>query len=223
MRRADQAVLAAQSLFPPGAEVAACVIGTAPPPLPPEAVAVAMAVPQRRAEFGAGRHAARLALKALGLPGLAIPAQESRAPLWPAGIAGSIAHADGLAMAVLAPRLQCASLGLDFEPDTAFPEELIELVTLPAERDWLARQPEPLRSARLIFTAKEAAYKCQFPASQSLIGFTALLILPGPDQRLTAVFTVDVPPFRSGQRLLGHYAFAAGLVISGFTRDAAPR
>lgn len=222
MDRCEVAASAAQSLFPPGAEVAACLIGAAPPPLPAEAAAIAMAVPARREEFAAGRRAARQALSALGLPAVAIPALESRAPAWPPGITGSIAHADGIAMAVLAPTRSSAALGLDIEPDAPFPEDLVEEVTLPEERDWLRRQSAPLEAARLLFTAKEAAYKCQFPASQTLIGFSALHVLVGSNRRLAAIFTQDVPPFRREDRLYGRYTRAAGLVISGFSRPAAP-
>jgi len=217
MDRAGQAAAAAQAMFPPGAEVAAVTIGEAPPPWMAEAAAVAGAVPARKAEFAAGRAAVRAALDALGLPPVAVPAASTRAPCWPAGIAGSICHTDGLALAVLAPRRQCRALGLDAEPDEPFPADLIKSVTLPDERDWIARQPEPERAARLIFVAKEAAYKCQFPASQTLIGFEAIRISAASEGRLEARFTVDVPPFSRGQRLAGRHVRAAGLVLAGFT------
>ncbi|WP_323040298.1 4'-phosphopantetheinyl transferase family protein [Gemmobacter sp.] len=218
MHRADKAAAAAQALFPPGAEVAAVAIGTAPPPWPTEAAAVASAIPARQAEFAAGRAAARAALEALGLPPVALPASRMRAPCWPSGIAGSICHTDGLALAVLAPTRQCLSLGLDAEPDEPFPEDLVDSVTLPAERRWIAAQPDPSRAARLIFVAKEAAYKCQFPASHTLIGFDAIRIDPRPQGRLTATFMRPVAPFNPGDRLSGRHGRGGGLVLAGFTR-----
>ena len=218
MDRAGQAAAAAQAMFPPGAEVAAVTIGEAPPPWVAEAAAVAGAVPSRKAEFAAGRAAVRAALDALGLPPVAVPAASTRAPCWPAGIAGSICHTDGLALAVLAPRRQCRALGLDAEPDEPFPEDLVNSVTLPAERGWIASQPEPDRAARLIFVAKEAAYKCQFALSSSLIGFEALRIsVDTSTQRLSASFAIDVPPFRSGTTISGRFSRAAGLWMAGFT------
>lgn len=214
--RADEAAAAGQRLFPPGCEVAAYAIGEAPEPWRMEAPAVAGAVPARKAEFAAGRAAARTALVALGLPEVAIPTLQTRAPSWPPGIAGSIAHADGVAMAVLAPSRQCRALGLDIEPDSPFPEDLLSSVTLPSERRWLAAQTDPARAARLIFTAKEAAYKCQFPLSQSLIGFEAIAITMMTGNRLRATFTRDVAPFAKGQSLYGRVTHAAGLIITGF-------
>lgn len=219
-RRVSEAAALAQRLFPPGAEVAACRIGAAPPPLPPEVAAVAAAVPARQAEFAAGRAAVRAALAALGLPPVAVPVTETRAPAWPRGIVGSLTHADGLALAVLAPARQSAALGLDAEPDAPFPEDLVESVTRPEERRWLATQADPLNAARLIFVAKEAAYKCQFPASHAVIGFDALRIGFGPDGKVQAEFTIPVPPFARGQRLHGRILRGAGLVLAGFNRPA---
>jgi 4'-phosphopantetheinyl transferase EntD len=220
MRRVDEAAAVAQPMFPPGAEVAACLIGAAPPPWPSEAPAVAAAVPARQAEFAAGRAAVRAALDALGLPAVAVPVGQTRAPVWPSGIVGSITHSDGLALAVLAPARQCAGLGFDAEPDAPFPEDLVESVTRPEERLWLARQPDPLTAARMIFVAKEAAYKCQFPASRAVLGFDALRIGFGADGKVEAVFTIPVPPFAVGQRLKGRVARGAGLIMAGFTRGA---
>lgn len=220
MTRADTVAAAAQLLFPPGAEVAACAIGAAPPPFPVEAAAVAGAVPARQAEFAAGRAAARAALLALGLPPAAVPAGANRAPCWPPGITGSISHADGMALAVLAPGKQCAGLGIDAEPDEPFPDDLLASITRPEERRWLAARPDPARAARLLFSAKEAAYKCQFPSSQSLIGFDALRISVLPGRRLEALFMHEVPPFAKGDRLSGRYTLGAGLIITGFNRPA---
>lgn len=219
-RRVELAAAVAQVLFPPGAEVAACAIGKAPPPWPSEAPAVAAAVPARQAEFAAGRAAVRAALDALGLPPVAVPVGPTRAPAWPAGIVGSITHSDGLALAVLAPARQCAGLGFDAEPDAPFPADLVDSVTRPEERRWLAAQPEPLTAARMIFAAKEAAYKCQFPASRAVIGFDALRIDFGGNGRVEAVFAIPVPPFAVGDRLHGRVARGAGLLIAGFSRSA---
>lgn len=220
MTRADDAAAAAQRLFPPGAEVAACLVGMAPRAFDSEQVAVAHAVPARRAEFAAGRAAVRRALDALGLPPLAVPMAESRAPVWPSGLVGSITHADGLALAAVAPSRQCGALGLDAEPDEPLPMDLLASVTRPEERRWVAAQSDPGRAARMIFVAKEAAYKCQFPLSQSVIGFDAMRIAFGAGGRVEATFTVPVLPFLQGQRLTGHMTVAAGLVLAGFSLSA---
>ena len=220
MTRAQQAASAAQALFPPGAEVAACVIGDAPDLLPVEEGAVATAVPARKAEFAAGRAAVRCALAGLGLPAIAVPMADNRAPVWPPGLAGSITHADGIALAVLAPSRTCQALGLDAEPDEPLPADLIPTIARPEERRWIAAQSDPGRAARMVFAAKEAAYKCQFPVSRSVIGFEALRISFTPGGVVEASFAVPVLPFVAGQSLTGRMSFAAGLMLCGFSLPA---
>ncbi|MDP2084169.1 MAG: 4'-phosphopantetheinyl transferase superfamily protein, partial [Gemmobacter sp.] len=150
----------------------------------------------------------------------AVPVGQTRAPVWPSGIVGSITHSDGLALAVLAPARQCAGLGFDAEPDAPFPEDLIDSITRAEERRWLATQREPLCAARMIFVAKEAAYKCQFPASQAVLGFDALRIGFNGNGGVEAVFAIPVPPFAIGHRLRGRIVRGAGLVMAGFSRAA---
>lgn len=118
---------------------------------------LAGAVPRRRAEFLAGRLCAMLALRAIGAPPEV--GRAGRAPVWPAGATGSIAHAGGRAIAVAARRP--ARLGVDCEtlltPRTA--AEIGPLIL--AEPEWRLR-PEAMEEARfltLAFSAKEALYK----------------------------------------------------------------
>src|SRR5688572_29707947 len=57
------------------------------------------AVPKRQAEFRAGRYCAMTALTALDarFAGCEVGRADSGAPVWPAGIVGSISHSDGMA------------------------------------------------------------------------------------------------------------------------------
>lgn len=222
MSLAEQAEQVAQRLFPPGVEVAARSLDTPPAPHPSEASAVAGSVPARRAEFAAGRAAARDALTALGLPPAAIPMGEDRAPCWPRGTTGSITHTGILALAAVAPSRQCSALGLDAEPDEALPGDLLDIICLPEEIRWLSVQSDPGRWARLIFTAKEAAYKCQFPASRTIFGFEALSVQPDLGTgHLAARFTMAVHPFAKGDVLRGRFGIGAGLILAGFSLPAA--
>lgn len=177
---------------------------------------MARALPARRAEFAAGRAAARAALAALGLPPGAIPMGPDRAPVWPRGVAGSITHAGGIALAVAARTSAFVALGLDAEPDDPLPEDAAAEILRPEERAACAAAPDPGRAARLVFAAKEAAYKAQHPLSRRLIGFAALSVALGPGPRLAAEFTEPVPPFAPGDRIRGASARGAGLVLAGF-------
>lgn len=205
------------ALFPPGIGVGACVVGQGGPLLGMECAAMARAVPARQAEFAAGRHAARQAMAGLGLPASPIPMGADRAPIWPAGVTGSITHHGTLALAVAA-RAGTLALGLDAEPDEDLPGDLLPLICDSDERDWICGRDRPLRWARLIFAAKEAAYKCQYPLSRTLFGFDALTVRVEPGTAaLTARFLCPVAPFARGRVLHGRFAFAEGLILAGFS------
>lgn len=210
------------SLFPDGVGVGVTPIGAAPEPWPVEAAAVARAVPHRQAEFAAGRAAARAALAAAGLPEAAIPAGEDRAPVWPEGVVGSITHGEDIALAVAAPLAVAAGLGLDVESDVPLPGDVLSEICDGEECAWIAGQVEPLRWARLIFVAKEAAFKCQYPASRSLFGFETMQVQVRPDAgRLLARFTREVPPFAAGTLIGGRFVRTAGMIVAGFSLNGA--
>lgn len=205
---------AVRTLFLPGCGVGACRDGAAPAPFPTEAAAVRNAVGQRRAEFAAGRAAARAALGALGARPAAIPMGADRAPRWPWGLAGSITHADGLALAVVGhlPRV----FGLDAEPDLPLPPELLPLVfPARAEQRLLAGLPDPLRLARAGFAAKEAAYKCQYQRSGTLLDFGDLSIEALSPPAATLRLVRRVGPYAAGAVLHVRLARAGGLILAG--------
>ncbi|MDP5305995.1 4'-phosphopantetheinyl transferase family protein [Paracoccus spongiarum] len=207
-------------LFPDGVGHGVVPIGAGGELWPGEAEAVAGAVDHRRAEFAAGRHAARCAMAAAGLSGAAIPAAPDRAPVWPEGVVGSITHAEDVALAVAAPDTLVAGLGLDVEPDAPLPRDVLSEICDGGECAWLAGQTEPLRWARLIFCAKEAAFKCQYPASCALFGFDAMSVRVDPAAgALEAVFNRAYAPFPAGARLQGRFARTGGLVVAGFLRQ----
>lgn len=172
---------AAAALLPPECAVEVC-RGTDdgdPASLPPEeAVALRQAGPTRRRDFIAGRTAARAALHRLGHAAVPIPVSPDRAPHWPAGIVGSISHTHGTAIVTVAPARQIAALGLDLELDCAVPAELWSEVLVPAEREHLARiaPADRPRHATLLFSAKEAFFKLQYPASRRQLGFADITV-----------------------------------------------
>ncbi len=203
------------ALFPPGIGVGACVVGQGGPLLGMESAAMARAVPARRAEFAAGRDAARQAMARLGLPARPIPMTEDRSPIWPAGVTGSITHHGALALAVAA-RAGVLGLGLDAEPDEDLPGDLLPLIFPdPAERRLLAASPQPLRRARDGFAAKEAAYKCQFARSRQLLEFTELRLDALAADAATLRLTRAAAPYAAGAVLRVRLARAEGLVIAG--------
>lgn len=129
-------------------------------------------------DFTAGRLCARRALLELGVSGFSLLAGADRCPLWPGGIVGSITHTQGYSAAVVARSDGIAALGIDTEVISAVHQRLWPLFCVPQEIDWLWRLPadERARGAALIFAAKEAYFKCQYPLVQELLGFDAVQI-----------------------------------------------
>lgn len=169
--------------------------------------AVRGAVDKRRLEFTAGRTAARSALAQIGVAPGPIPCGPDRAPVWPAGVAASITHTAGIALAVAADGARIAGLGVDLEPERELPPELARRIAAPSE---IAALNAPLRLAALrLFSLKEAAFKAQYPISGRVIDFDAARF--GPDGlRLT----VDAPPLSRGQRLPTWQWTVAGFCLS---------
>jgi 4'-phosphopantetheinyl transferase EntD len=146
-------------------------------PWPEEAVAVANAVAARRADFAAGRAAARRALAKLGHAAVAIPVGERRAPVFPPGISGSIAHGGGVAIAAVSRDL--AALGVDIEPARPLPPEVRDLVITTNDR--LGDAPDVVA-----FSAKESVYKALQPTRGWLLEFADVTLDVRADGTMTA-------------------------------------
>ena len=185
---------------------------------PAEAQGLRNAVPRRLAEFHAGRAAARAAMVTLGLPPCPVPMGPDRAPLWPQGVTGSISHTATTCVAAVGVRKVWAGVGIDLEDATALDPLLISEICTKAEQRWLGLQPAADRGllAKLIFSAKEATYKVQYPLSGALFGFDALeLSIDRNTSRFEACFQEDQGPIIAGAVMSGMYVHAAGLLVTG--------
>ena len=169
--------------------------------------------PARRLEFTAGRHAARLALADMGQPPAPIPMGADRAPIWPDGIVGSIAHCHTACIAAVAPAGQRAGIGIDIEPAAPLPLEIWSTVLTPAERNWLAAQPVARRGllAQRIFVAKEATYKARYIDSGQMLTFQGVTIVLAPE-RFSAHFHTKT--------LHGRHGSVGGYIIAGLSVPA---
>ena len=116
--------------------------------------------PVRRAS-GAARIVAKTLLAELGAPPeVELPRLASRAPRWPPGFVGSLAHDREFAVATVAPAASILGVGIDVEPRLPLPEELLDIIATPGER---AQLKGDLVFARLLFCMKEAVYKATNP------------------------------------------------------------
>ncbi len=141
---------------------------------PEETAYIQKAVEGRRAEFTAGRVLARRAVAMLGGPDCAIPPGSRNMPVWPAGYCGSISHAHGYVAAAVARKHDLLSLGIDFEDAGRFRRELEKKIASPEEiaLNFEGLGPDDRQMAlAIMFSAKEAFYKCQYPLTGQYLGF----------------------------------------------------
>ena len=184
--------------------------------LPGEERAIARAVASRRREFSAGRACARTAMAALGAGALPILQGADRAPVWPDGLVGSITHTDTWCAAAVARTGDgIQAIGLDVEPAEPIDPALLRIICLAEERKLAG---ERSLYGRLIFSAKESAYKAQYQLTRTLLGFHAMRIaLDEQAQRFVAVFQKDVAPFSRGDRLEGRFLLQDGFMMTAVT------
>lgn len=138
-----------------------------------EAAYVASSAPKRLREFSAGRACARAALQQLSIEGFPVHAGPHREPLWPSTVAGSITHTKDYAGALVVSKGNARSVGVDAEQEAAVTEEIWDEICTPPELEWLHGLPSgmALTAASILFSAKEAFYKCQFPLTSEWLDF----------------------------------------------------
>jgi 4'-phosphopantetheinyl transferase EntD len=175
--------------------------------------------PKRIGDFTRGRACAHRGLSEMGLEGFSLLAGERREPLWPPHVIGSITHTTGFAAAVVARGNDIEALGIDCEVVDSVGADLWERICTPGERQHLERLPEAQarQQAALIFAAKEAFYKCQFPKSHEWVGFEdvsieasagSFRIVPHVHLPVTAEWVAT---------LAGRFLFRGPWVITGVT------
>jgi 4'-phosphopantetheinyl transferase EntD len=164
-------------------------------------------VDKRLRAFAAGRAAARDAMTATGHASADLARDDRGAPIWPAGLTGSITHSGGVAMALVAPTARMRALGLDLEEAAPLPHDLWADILTPAER---ARCPDGA-AAKRIFSAKEAIYKAQYTITGGWLGFHDAEVTLS-DTGFQAHILPDLPDVP--RTLCGHSHSAAGLILS---------
>lgn len=159
----------------------------------------------------------------MGFADFSVLAGPRREPLWPPSIVGSITHTYGYAAAVVANQRDLAGIGIDCEVISSVDEDLWSRICTPSELERLAVLPadERNRQAALVFAAKEAFYKCQFPLTREWVGFEDVLIEPTESESTMAGDFRIVPqnplpldaPTVAG--LVCRFQFREGWVLAG--------
>jgi 4'-phosphopantetheinyl transferase EntD len=140
---------------------------------PEERAHIATAAEKRAAEFATARTCARSALAAIGVPASSLVPHIDRSPAWPPDVKGSITHTHDICAVAVTCSPLFAAVGIDIEMERAVGDELVDLICGPDERAWLesADKEERADMLTMLFSAKEAFYKCQYPITKSFLDF----------------------------------------------------
>lgn len=210
-------------VFPPGVVAAELRMPGNPLLLfPDELQSLGSATPLRIREFAAGRTCARRALQEFGIMGQSLCMRSDRRPDWPVSMTGSISHSAAVCGAVVAGRKQFRALGLDLEIATQVTREIWPTICSPQEMQWLASlaAAQQERYAALIFSAKEAFYKCQYGVTGQWLEFDDVAVSLVPRAAHAGCFVV-----RARRRialldhvampLLGRFVFDGDQIVTG--------
>jgi len=127
----------------------------------------------RQEEFRVGRICARELLCSFGHGNTPLVMGSDRAPIWPGDVVGSISHTNTLCTAVVAHKADIQSIGIDIAQCEALDETLYDVILTEKEISWLTSLPYGIQkeTATLIFSAKEAFYKCQYTLTHRWLDF----------------------------------------------------
>jgi 4'-phosphopantetheinyl transferase EntD len=176
---------------------------------------VAKAVPKRIAEFAAGRLCARHALAELGHVDFQLLRDPERRPLWPDGIVGSITHTELYCGAVVARTSVASGIGIDAEEIARLDESIFRAICTPDERLHLESTDPSQRqcAAALVFSAKEAFYKCHSAAGGEMLGFRDLAVRFHEREFSVEPQRAFRPSWSSGTHPTGRYEMREGMVF----------
>jgi 4'-phosphopantetheinyl transferase EntD len=184
---------------------------------PEEALHVARAIESRRREFATTRGLARDALMGIGFAPRPIPKRPDGEPEWPAGVVGSITHCTGYRACAVARRSDLQALGIDAEPHARVESKVAHQFTRPEEKSVireLARSHPSVCWDRLVFCAKEAAYKVWFPLTRRWLGFEDVRVTPVPTGEFQVELLVPGPKAESREVLSGRWTVSDGIVVA---------
>ncbi len=206
------------ALFPPGVVAVELTSSVSADSLTPqERDVVRKSAPKRVLDFAAGRACARMALAELGIHDFSLLPGPHREPLWPPGMVGSITHTKGYTAAVVARGRELSSIGIDCEEISAVNEEVWRGICTPRELERIGglEAAESQARAALVFAAKEAFYKLQYPLTGAWVGFEDVEIGVGDGNTFNIIPQRELP-LRAERlaRVKGRYRFFERWVVA---------
>jgi 4'-phosphopantetheinyl transferase EntD len=183
----------------------------------PEELRYVMGACERRShEFAVGRTCARMALNDIGFSNPVILMNEARAPTWPNGIVGSIAHSASKCAAVVGSAADYLAIGIDIEDDQLLPAELSHIVMNSAEIAVASKYMDVESAAILFFSIKESIFKAWHPVVTSWLDFQDTTVdIDLLNGCFEARLNKHVAPFP--KILSGRFSRAAQIVMTAVT------
>jgi len=154
---------------------------------------------KRYTEFAAGRSQSRQLIAVLTGVAETLPIGEYRQPIWPKGIIGSISHSDDYCAVAVTRRAIVTGVGIDVEPFEPLDPEVADVVLTKSEHAAISAldvqavsQGQALadqaansslagaKAHKLIFSIKEAIYKCCYPQVRAFIDFKQCEVILDP-------------------------------------------
>jgi len=147
---------------------------------------VAKASPKRQREFSCGRYFGHQLLGKMGYRDFIIGRDKKGCPIWPEALAGSISHTSHYCVAIVAEKDSVVSVGIDLEESGRLKKALwpkLFTATETSTLDSIKKPDEQMRHAAIVFSAKEAFYKCAYPVNNQSYDFTEIEINLDVDSR----------------------------------------
>ena len=195
---------------------------------PAEALRTSGMASKRLREFTLARACARRALAGLGVVDFPLCNGEDRAPIWPDGIVGSITHSRGVCAVAAARERDVRGIGLDAETLRPLEPAVLERITSDSERAHLDSLPparHPGGWGLLVFSAKEAFYKCYYPLTRTFLGFhDAEIEVDASAGRFVArLVRQDAPAADGLRRFEGRFAVGSDYLATAVSLPPDPR
>lgn len=167
---------------------------------PEERALISGVIEKRAHEFSTGRFCARQALLEFGIDNFPVLRGEQREPIWPKNIVGSISHCKDIAGAVVACTDNIKSVGFDIENRKQVNPDIARHICTKEEKCWLDVQNLTQQNLALlvIFSIKEAIYKCVYQTTGQSLRFRQCQIIPSLDDGIAEIM---VDPYEASLQM----------------------
>jgi 4'-phosphopantetheinyl transferase EntD len=170
-------------------------------------------------ELRAGRSSARCAIRHLKFEPAPILSADTGAPIWPAGLCGSLSHTHHHVAALVACSSYYDSVGVDINDGRVLGEKALGDVATPEELalvSWVTANSEANAVGNMTFSAKEALFKCQYTITQDAsLDFLEVRLIVSDVPGVLGVRVVD--PARSSLSKLLSRIYIYFISIHGLT------